>query len=74
MTPAMKVSACVDCALPIIGARPRCPVCHQRHAVSTHGAADGGAALAFLARWVVALELICIVVLGAWVVTRGCHS
>ena len=27
-----KVSSCVDCGTPIIGARPRCPVCHDQHA------------------------------------------
>lgn len=30
---ALRTSACVDCATPIIGERPRCPACHDRHAV-----------------------------------------
>ena len=32
MTAATKVSACVDCATTIIGARLRCPACHDLHA------------------------------------------
>jgi anti-sigma factor RsiW len=27
-----KVSACVDCGTTVIGERPRCPACHDRHA------------------------------------------
>jgi hypothetical protein len=27
------VSACVDCGTTVIGERPRCPACHDRHAV-----------------------------------------
>ena len=26
------VSACVDCGTTVIGERPRCPACHDRHA------------------------------------------
>lgn len=29
-----KISSCVDCATTIIGERPRCPACHDRHASS----------------------------------------
>jgi hypothetical protein len=28
----VRVSACIDCATPIIGERLRCPACHDRHA------------------------------------------
>lgn len=34
MNGAPKISSCVDCATPIIGDRPRCPACHDRHAAS----------------------------------------
>jgi hypothetical protein len=27
------VSACVDCGTTVIGERPRCPACHDQHAV-----------------------------------------
>lgn len=28
----LKVSSCVECQTPIIGDRPRCAACHERHA------------------------------------------
>jgi len=31
MTPATKVSSCVECKTPIIGARPRCRACRVLH-------------------------------------------
>lgn len=31
MTPAGRVSSCVDCATPIIGDRQRCPACRACH-------------------------------------------
>lgn len=31
---ATKISACVDCATPIIGTHFRCPVCHDKHAAN----------------------------------------
>lgn len=32
MSAAVRTSACVDCATPIIGDRLRCPACHEDHA------------------------------------------
>jgi hypothetical protein len=34
MTAATKISFCVDCATPIIGARLRCSACHDWHTVT----------------------------------------
>ena len=87
VTVATKVSSCVDCATPIIGDRPRCAGCHQRHAALVAiplgdddmttprpRLTDGDTMPDFLARWVVGLELIVIVVLGLILAVRGCLS
>lgn len=78
MSDAVRISACVDCATPIIGERLRCPACHRVHAVvlgeSSIGtpSARSDVAVSLLARWVVAAEMICIVVLGLALAVRGC--
>ena len=83
--PMPKVSACVDCATPIIGDQARCPACHARHVADL--AEDGGDATvprprvgtedvvpSALARWVVTIEVVGAVVLGLILVVRGCSS
>lgn len=37
----VKVSACVDCATPIIGERLRCPACHDAHVAQLSSSAIG---------------------------------
>jgi hypothetical protein len=84
VTTDLAVNDCVDCGVTILGERPRCPACHDRHAAELVVAepsdddataprrrARGGAST-ILARWFVGAELIVIVVLGLAVATRGC--
>lgn len=77
MTVVVRISACVDCATPIIGERLRCPACHQQHAtvlvdVPVRDRARSG--LDLLARWVLAGETLCAVALGIAIAVRGCAS
>ena len=82
MSVAVKVSSCVDCATTIIGERPRCPACHDRHAAALLGDDDVTAprprpakvdALPSLfARWVATLELLIIIALGLYLGVRSC--
>ncbi len=86
MNTAVKVTTCVDCATPIIGERLFCPACYQRHAAllivtpidddvtAPWSRRESDAAASLLARWVVAIEVITIVVLALVLVARGCSS
>lgn len=81
---ALPVNDCVDCGMTILGERPRCPACHDRHAAELVVAEPSdedataprrrarGGAPTILARWFVTVEMIVIVVLGLVVVARGC--
>lgn len=72
----MKVSACVDCGTSIIGERLRCPACHDRHAsavvdeviVEPHEASI----IRILIGWLVAAEMIAVVIAGFAIVVKGC--
>jgi RNA polymerase subunit RPABC4/transcription elongation factor Spt4 len=84
VTTDLAVSACVDCGMTILGERPRCPACHDRHAAELIVAEPsdddataprrhaGAGAPTILARWFVVAEMILIVVLGLVVAARGC--
>lgn len=82
------MSACVDCATPIVGERQRCPTCHQLHAtlliarplhdedvLTTRRPREGrNGSLHMLAWGVVVIELISIAVFGLILAMRGCVS
>lgn len=77
----LPVSACVDCALPIIGERLRCPACHDEHARSFVFEDDDDAdkiisvppsTFKILLTWLVAAEAIAAVVAGCVLAVRGC--
>ena len=65
MIEGVKVSACVDCATPIIGDRLRCPTCHEQHGRKE---SFGHVAIA----WVVFVEILVALVCCFVLVTRGC--
>lgn len=72
---ATKVSACVDCATPIIGERLRCPACHDEHAanlakrrVIVANASPPGS----LAVWAIFVEVIVMVALGIALAGKAC--
>lgn len=81
--------ACVDCATPIIGDRPRCPACHDRHATALIAAIEDAPDDAITAprpraatsarglhtalAWFVMLQLVVAVVLGFMLAVRGCR-
>lgn len=58
-------STCLDCGTPIIGARERCPACHDQH---SRKQSLGHVAIS----WVVFAEFIVILVLVGVLATRGC--
>jgi hypothetical protein len=81
------VSNCVECKTTILGGAPRCPACHEAHArelefyahpaVSdddvTAKRAKHESALHILLRWLVTMQFVAAIVLGAAIViTRGC--
>jgi len=78
-------STCVDCAILIIGERPRCPACHARHAVGVMTnapmiSADMPAVLREdtlgqrLLTWAVAAEILIVIACGFALATRTCGS
>jgi RNA polymerase subunit RPABC4/transcription elongation factor Spt4 len=76
MNSAVKVSACVDCSMSLIGEQLRCPACHDRHAakliatpveVTTQNRSSHS-------RWIVVTELLGVIALGLLLTARGCAS
>lgn len=76
-------SMCVDCATSIIGDRPLCPACHDRHArqlvVSNVDAAPRlarsewtSAAVKILVTWFVTVQTVAIVAALLFLAGRGC--
>jgi hypothetical protein len=72
----VRISACVDCATPIIGDRLRCPACHADHAAVIAAAPVPDPKPKSFGRglltWVVSVEILAVVVCGLVLVTRGC--
>jgi hypothetical protein len=82
------ISACVDCGTTILGERPRCPACQDRHvddlvpptadddvtAPRPRGAgpSPGERLPDLVARWALVAEVLAIVGLAAIFVARGC--
>ncbi len=69
MTDVPKISACVDCTTPIIGARPRCPACHDRHAATLRGQSPWQTLLA----WLFAAAIVAGVVVAVLSAGKGCR-
>ncbi len=61
----VKVSACLDCATPIIGDHLRCPACSDQH---SRRESLGHAAIS----WVVFVEIVVVLVCAVMLATRGC--
>lgn len=76
-------SACVDCATTIIGECLRCPACHARHAVevtmnapvvSTTSVSPQRETFGHvLIAWVVAAEIVAMVVCGLLLAVKECR-
>lgn len=69
MTAVPKISSCVDCATPIIGARARCPACHDRHAAALRELSPWQSLLA----WLFAVAIVACVVVVVLSAGKGCR-
>ena len=72
MTAATKVSACVDCATPMIGARPRCFACHNVHAASMGAQRVHVANRRTSGYWRELIDSLVFVILALVLLVRGC--
>lgn len=87
MTAATKISACVDCATPIIGDRLHCAACHVRHpddliageivddvvTIPRQLPAKPLSLWQALAAWLVIAQMFAVVALLVFLARRGCQ-
>jgi len=78
----VTTGTCIDCGVTILGERPRCPACHDRHAeelvaedvTTPRDRTSPESWIRILFNWLVAAQIAGAIVLTIWIVlARGCR-